>query len=69
MKHLLEGKLITDNQHGFMTGRSCTTNLISFMNKLTEIVDNGDSADVFYPDFAKAFDKVPKLRLLAKLEA
>ena len=69
MKHLLERKLITDNQHGFMTGRSCTTNLISFMNKLTEIVDSGDSADVFYLDFAKAFDKVPKLRLLAKLEA
>ena len=39
------------------------------MNKLTEIVDSGDSADVFYLDFAKAFDKVPKLRLLAKLEA
>ena len=65
----MEGKLITDNQHGFMTGRSCTTNLIAFMNKLTETVDNGDSADVFYLDFAKAFDKVPKIRLLAKLEA
>ena len=48
MKHILEGKLIMDNQHGFVTGRSCTTNLIAFMNKLTEIVDNGGSADVFY---------------------
>ena len=69
MKHLLEGKLITDNQHGFMTGRSCTTNLIAFMNKLTKTVDNGDSADVFYLDFAKAFDKVPKLRLVEKLKS
>ena len=69
MKHLMEGKLITENQHGFMTGRSCTTNLIAFMDKLTEIVDNGESCDVFYLDFAKAFDKVPKIRLLEKIKA
>ena len=69
MKHLMEGKLITENQHGFMTGRSCTTNLIAFMDKLTEIVDNGESCDVFYLDFAKAIDKVPKIRLLEKMKA
>ena len=69
MKNLMEGKLITENQHGFMTGRSCTTNLIAFMDKLTEIVDNGESCDVFYLDFAKAFDKVPKIRLLEKMKA
>ena len=35
MSHLLREKLITDNQHGFMKGRSCTTNLVAFMDKFT----------------------------------
>jgi ribonucleases P/MRP protein subunit RPP40 len=69
MNHLLTEKLITDNQHGFMPGRSCTTNMTIFLDKPTKIVDDGNPADVFYLDFAKAFDKVPRERLLVKLEA
>ena len=40
-----------------------------FTDKLTEIVDGGGAADVFYLDFSKAFDKVPHKRLLLKLRA
>jgi hypothetical protein len=36
---------------------------------LTQAIDNGIPADIFYLDFAKAFDKVPRERLLIKLEA
>jgi Reverse transcriptase (RNA-dependent DNA polymerase) len=70
MEHFLAEKLITDNQHSFMPGRSCATNLTIILNKLTQIIDNGNPADVFYLDFAKAFDKVPvpRERLLVKLE-
>ena len=67
MKHLEANKLLRDSQHGFMQGRSCTTNLIVFMDKLTEIVDRGKAADIFYLDFSKAFDKVPTRRLLLKM--
>ena len=69
MAHLLENKLIRETQQGFMTGKSCTTNLITFFDKVTELLDRGKSADVIYLDFAKAFDKVPTRRLLAKLRA
>ena len=40
-----------------------------FMDKITRILDEGSSADIFYLDFAKAFDKVPHGRLLAKMKS
>ena len=69
IEHLANENLIRNSQHGFIKGRSCTTNLVVFMDKLTEIVDRGGTADVFYLDFSKAFDKVPHHRLLLKLKA
>ena len=48
---------------------SCSTNLIEFMDKVTEAVDQGLAVDIFYLNFAKAFDKVPRQRLLTKLQA
>ena len=68
MTHLQENNLIKDSQHGFMPGRSCSTNLVVFQDKLTKIIDQGKSADIFYLDFAKAFDKVPHTRLIQKLK-
>ena len=69
MDHLLENKLINQSQHGFMSKKSCTTNLLEFMELVTKAVDEGDPVDVVYLDFAKAFDTVPKERLLEKLRA
>src|SRR5208282_3780371 len=48
-------------------GRSCLTNLLSFLDKVSGIVDDGECVDVIFLDFAKAFDKVPHHRLLKKL--
>ena len=67
--HLEKNGLISRTQHGFMRGRSCTTNLVDFMNKLTAAMDASTPVDVVYLDFAKAFDKVPTRRLLRKLHA
>jgi len=68
-KHLEEQNLITSTQHGFYRGRSCTTNLLEFMEQVTELVDKGNPVDIVYLDFAKAFDKVPHGRLVKKLES
>jgi hypothetical protein len=38
------------------------------MEKVAEDLDSGEAVDVIYLDFPKAFDKVPHLRLLAKLK-
>ena len=67
--HLDQNRLMRKSQRGFMRGRSCTTNLISFLDRITEALDNGEPADVIFLDFAKAFDKVPVARLLEKVRA
>jgi len=41
-----------------MQGRSCLTNLISFEGKVSRLVDDGVTVDVFYLDFSKAFDTI-----------
>jgi len=47
MSHLLENNLISDSQHGFMPGKSCASNLVEFMDFVTEAVDKGNSVDIF----------------------
>jgi len=67
--HLEHNQLIHDSQHGFRKGRSCLNNLLTFLDKVTEYMITGNSVDVIYLDFAKAFDTVPHQRLLEKLKA
>lgn len=69
MTHLLTNNLICSSQHGFMEKKSCLTNLLPCMEEITSILDEGESVDVLYLDFAKAFDKVPHKRLLLKLKS
>ena len=39
-----------------------------FLDEVSMCIDKGENIDVIYLDFAKAFDKVPHRRLLAKVE-
>ena len=61
-------KLIGDSQHGFRKGRSCLTNILNFLEYVTQQIDEGKPLDVVYLDFSKAFDKVPHQRLLLQLK-
>jgi len=67
--HLKTNELISDMQHGFIPHRSCKSQLLSVLNKWTSILESGDSVDVIYLDFSKAFDSIPHLRLLNKLHS
>ena len=66
--HMENNNLITAHQHGFMTGRSCLTNLLETLESWSRILDNGFGIDVIYLDYRKAFDTVPHNRLISKLQ-
>ncbi|KAK4822566.1 hypothetical protein QYF61_016135 [Mycteria americana] len=57
-RHLKNNAIIRHSQHGFTKGKSCLTNLISFYDKVTCLLDEGKAVDVFFLDFSKAFDTV-----------
>ncbi len=40
--HLDRHSLIHDSQHGFIKGKSCLTNLLSFYNRVYEAADNDE---------------------------
>jgi hypothetical protein len=46
--HLKRNHIINTNQHGFTKGRSCTTNLLEFMEPVTKAADEGKAVDIVY---------------------
>ena len=67
-QHLNKFNLINGSQYGFRRGRSCVTNLLAFLDKVTSYRDDKESVDnIIFLDFAKAFDKVPHSRLMSKI--
>ena len=59
--------LIDSSQHGFITGRSCVTQLVEVLDHISSQLDNGGQVDVIYLDMSKACDKVSYRKLLRKL--
>ena len=68
--HLLDyvSPHINYNQHGFLKGKSCLSNLLECIDRINEMISNNDGVDIFYTDFQKAFDTVPHYRLITKLQ-
>ncbi|KAK4822594.1 hypothetical protein QYF61_017326 [Mycteria americana] len=50
-QHVQDNQVNRPSQHAFMKGRSCLTNLISFYDKVTRLVNEGKAVDVAYLNF------------------
>ena len=68
VSHIMQNGLLSAQQHGFTRRRSCLTNLLVFLDEVTDRLDKGDEVEVCYFDFQKAFDSVNHRLLLLKME-
>ena len=69
VSHMMTNNLFCDEQHGFVPGRSCVTQLLCVMEMWTNSLNSREEIDCIYLDFQKAFDTVPHARLISKLKA
>ena len=58
MDHIQPNNILIDNQHGFRSGFSCQTQLISLIEDVSYAMDNQLQTDLILLDFSKAFDTV-----------
>ena len=61
--------LFAEEQHGFVPMRNCATQLLVSLEAWSKIMEESGCVDIIYTDFSKAFDSVPHLRLLRKIES
>ena len=62
-----EHNVLCREQHGFRSGHSCESQLLGFIDEVTEDLEQGHQVDLLVMDFSKAFDKVSHTLLTNKL--
>ena len=67
MDYVEINNILSNHQHGFVNKRSCLSNLLSSLEEITKLYEEGFPIDEIFLDLSKAFDKVPHQRLLYKL--
>ena len=67
VQYLEQNNLSSPSQHGFISKRSCLSNLLVALEAITKAIDEGNVVDMIYFDYQKAFDTVPHHRLKVRL--
>ena len=68
-EHLSNSQVLSDSQWGFRTGRSTVAALLSVTQKWLSTLEHGQEVCAVFFDYRIAFDSVPHLPLLEKLES
>ena len=66
--HLETNSILCSNQFGFRTGHLCESQLLLTIDDFARALNNKHQVDIGILDLSKAFDKVPHVKLLKKLE-
>merc|ERR1712105_76335 len=69
VKHLEDNRLLPEDQHAYIKGRSTLSQLLNHVEEAIRNWEDGKATDTIYLDFAKAFDKVDHDILCHKLKA
>ena len=69
IKFAVSHKILNENQHGFVPGKSTCSQILEALYDWTSGLDVGDIYDVVTIDFRKAFDVIPHDILVHKLIA
>ena len=67
LNHVENNKILTNLNHGFRSGYSCETQLLTTVHDFVTSFENNKQVDVAILDFSKAFDTVPHKKLFHKL--
>ena len=67
IRHLAANHLLNSTQHGFVSKRSCLTQLVEYYSNILNLLEKHGTVDAIYLDFAKAFDKCDHGVILHKL--
>ena len=67
-KHLSEHCPLSDAQWGFIPGRSTVSALLSTVHHWFQLLEDGKEVCAIFLDFKKAFDSVPHIPLVEKLQ-
>ena len=67
MSYFTSLNILNPLQHGFKPNHSCQTQLIDFIDEVQRSMNVRQQTDLLFLDFSKAFDTVPHIRLLSKL--
>ena len=60
--------VLCNEQHGFIPGKSCTTNLAVFLKTAWEAISDGYQTDAIYTDYSAAFQSVNHALIIHKLK-
>ena len=66
--YLEENSIISELQFGFRAAHSTVDQLIVTYNDITSMIDQGNTVDLVFFDFSKAFDLVDHALLITKLQ-
>uniref|UniRef100_A0A1B6KEM6 Reverse transcriptase domain-containing protein n=1 Tax=Graphocephala atropunctata TaxID=36148 RepID=A0A1B6KEM6_9HEMI len=69
LSYLEQNNLMTNQQHGFLKGRSTTTALIQLTEYIIDQLDNGHAVTSLFLDLSKAFDCLNHDQLLNKMKS
>ena len=69
LQYLQDNHIITRRQHGFLSKKSTTSNLLESLNDWTIHLTNKQSTDVGYFNFSMAFHNVSEEKLFERLKA